>query len=284
MMRIYFIILINCFLFLSCTKEAMVKLPESKPLPVIYSYICPTDSIIRLKLMSSSPLFSSNQIDILAAVSNGDVKISSAQGTAQLIFNQTTEYYELKTNSYPIVPGQVYKMTVTTINGDVATAETQVPFTAVPINTITVETITENYQTGDRIKAFFTDETNSVNYYRIAASHCFVYNSQTDTIINDTQINELYRDLNHNGESSTLAGKFYQSNDSTEYYSTEYYDVFLYNCSDSYYNFYKSLKNYSGAGISFPPPAEPTLMYTNVNGGFGCFGAYMRSTLRYIKK
>lgn len=270
-------------MFPSCTKEAMVELPETKPLPVIYSYICPTDSIIRLKLMSSSPLFGSEQIDILAAVSDGNVKISSAQGTAQLIFNQNTGYYELKTNSYPIIPGQVYKMTVTTINGDVATAETQVPFTAVPINTVTVEAITENYQTGDRIKAFFTDEANSVNYYRIAASHCFVYNGQTDTIINDTQINELYSDLNHNGESSSLAGKFYQT-DSTQYYSTEYYDVFLYNCSQTYYNFYKSLKNYSGVGISFPPPAEPTLMYTNVNGGFGCFGAYTRSMLRFKKK
>lgn len=278
MMRLFFILLINCFLFLSCTKEAMVKLPETKPLPVMYSYICPTDSVIRLKLMSSSPLFSSDQIDILAAVSDGDVKISSAQGTAQLIFNQNTGYYELKTNSYPIVPGQAYKMTVTTINGDVATAETQVPFTAVPINMVTVEPITENYQTGDRIKAFFTDEANSVNYYRIAASHCFVYNGQTDTIVNDTQIDELYSDLNHNGESSSLAGKFYQID------STEYYDVFLYNCSESYYNFYKSLKNYSGVGISFPPPAEPTLMYSNVKGGFGCFGAYMRSSLRYIKK
>lgn len=284
MMRTYFILLINCFLFFSCTKEAMVKLPETKPLPVMYSYICPTDSIIRLKLMSSSPLFSSDQIDILAAVSDGDVKISSAQGTAQLIFNQNTGYYELKTNSYPIVPGQVYKMTVTTINGSLATAETQVPFTAVPINTITVETITENYQTGERIKAFFTDEANSVNYYRLAASHRFVYNSQTDTIINDTQIDELYSDLNHNGESSSLASKFYQKNDSTAYYSTEYYDVFLYNCSQSYYNFYESLKNYSGVGISFPPPAEPTLMYTNVNGGFGCFGAYLRTTFRYKKK
>lgn len=271
-------------MFLSCTKEANVKLPETKPLPVMYSYICPTDSVIRLKLMSSSPLFSSNQIDVLAAVSDGDVKISSAQGTAQLIFNQNTGYYELKTNSYPIVPGQVYKMTITTINGDVATAETQVPFTAVPISMVTVETIPENYQTSDRIKAFFTDEANSVNYYRIAASHCFVYNSQTDTIVNDTRINELYSDINHDGENASLVGRFYQRYDSTAYYSTEYYDVFLYNCSESYYNFYKSYKNDSGSGISFPPPAEPTLLYTNVKGGFGCFGAYVYSRARYKKK
>ncbi len=285
MMRLYFILLITCFLFHSCTKEAMVKLPDTKPLPVMYSYICPTDTVIRLKLMSSSPLFSSNQIDVLAPVSDGNVKISSSQGTAQLMFNHTTGYYELNTSSYPIVPGQVYKMTVTTINGDIATAETQVPFTTVPINMVTVETITENYQTGDRIKASFTDESNSINYYRMAASHRFVYTGETDTIINDTKIDELYSDLNHDGENSSLAGKFFaQEIDSSAYYSTEHYDVYLYNCSPSYYNFYKSLKNYSGVGISFPPPAEPTLMYTNVTGGFGCFGAYIRSKVRYKKK
>jgi hypothetical protein len=283
MLRLLFILLINCFLFLSCTKEAIVKLPETKPLPVMYSYICPTDTVIRLKLMLSSPLYSSNQIDILAAVSDADVKMSSAQGTAQLIFNPTTGYYELKTNSYPIVPGQVYKMTVTTINGDVATAETQVPFMAVPINTVTVETITENNQTSDRVKVSFTDEPGRANYYRIGALHAFAYTFQADTLADDTRINELYSDINHDGENVSLDGRFYLRDDSTDYYFTEYYDVFLYNCSESYYNFYKSLRT-DLSGIGFPPPAEPTLNYSNVKGGFGCFGAYTRSILRYKKK
>ena len=283
-MRFLFILLINCFLFLSCTKEATVKLPDAKSLPVMYSYLCPTDSVIRLKLMSSSPLYSSNEINVLAVVSDGDVRISSAQGTAQLIFNPTTQYYELKTSAYPIVPGQVYKMTVTTINGDVATAETQVPFSTVPINMVTVGPIPESNQTGDRIKVSFTDEPGRVNYYRIAALDAFAYTFPADTLADDTRINELYSDINHDGENVSLVGEFYQRNDSSEYFSSEYYDVFLYNCSESYYKFYKSLKNYSGNGISFPPQAESTLIYSNVKGGFGCFGAYTRSMLRYKKK
>lgn len=250
----------------------------------MYSYICPTDSVIRLKLMSSSPLYSSNEINVLAAVSDGDVKISSAQGTAQLIFNQNTQYYELKTSAYPIIPGQVYKMTVTTINGDVATAETQVPFTTVPISTVTVEPITQNNQTSDHIKVYFTDEPGRVNYYRIAALDAFAYTFQADTLADETRINELYCDINHDGENASLAGTFHQTSDSTGYYTTEYYDIFLYNCSEAYYKFYKSLKNYSGSGISIPPPAEPTLIYTNVKGGFGCVAAYTRSMFRYKKK
>ena len=266
-------------MFLSCSKEANVKLPETKPLPVMYSYICPSDSVITLKLFYSSPLYGANQVDILAPVSDGDVKISSALGTAQLIFNPITKYYELQTNTYPIAPGQVYKMTVTTINGDIATAETQVPFTTVPINTLTVETITESSSTYDRIKVSFTDEPGRLNYYRIAALHAFAYTFQVDTIVDEARISKLYSDINHDGENVLLDGRVGQSYDSTEYYSTEYYDVFLYNCSESYYNFHKSLLNYTGDN----PFAEPSLIYSNVKGGFGCFGAYTRSMLTYKK-
>ena len=262
-------------MFLSCAKEAKVKLPDTKPLPVMYSYICPSDTVIRLKLTYSSPFYSSDQIDILAAVPDGDVKISSAQGTAQLFFNQNTQYYELKTNTYPIVPGQVYKITVKTSNGDLATAETQVPITTVPINTVTVETITTNNGAQDLIKISFTDEPGRLNYYRIAALHAFTYTFQPDTIADDARITKLYSDINHDGENVSLDGRVVQRYDSTEYYSTEYYDVFLYNCSESYYNFHKSLINYTGDN----PFAEPTLIYSNVKGGFGCFGAYTRSIL-----
>ncbi len=282
-MRIIFIFS-YLLVFLSCAKEAKVKLPEAKPLPVIYSYICPDDSLIRLKLMYSSPLYTSNEIDILAAVPDGDVRISSSQGTAQLIFNPNTQYYELQSSSYPIVAGQTYMMTVRTSNGDLATAETQVPVTSVPINSVTVVTIPESYQTSDLIKVSFTDESGRVNYYRTAALYSYGFNFNGDTLSEDTRIKELYSDINHDGENVSLDGRFYLRSDSTEYYSAEYYDVFLYNCSESYYKFYKSLGNDSGVGISFPPPAEPTLMYTNVKGGFGCFGAYTRSMLRYKKK
>jgi hypothetical protein len=225
-------------------------------------------------------LYGTNQVDVLAPVSDGDVKISGAQGTAQLIYNSLTQHYELQTNTYPIVPGQVYKMTVTTSKGDVATAETQVPITTIPIDTVTVETITATGSTFDLIKVSFTDEPGRLNYYRIAALHSFAYTFQVDTIADDARISKLYSDIHHDGENVSLDGRVHQSYDSTEYYSTEYYDVFLYNCSESYYNFHKSLINYTGDN----PFAEPTLIYSNVKGGFGCFGAYTRNMLRYKKQ
>jgi hypothetical protein len=212
----------------------------------------------------------------MEAVPDADVRISGDQGTAQLIFNQATKYYELKTNVYPVVAGQFYKMTVSTSKGDVATAETQVPVTVVPITNVTLETITENAGKRDYITASFTDEPGKVNYYRMVALYAFTNVFLPDTFRGDAHINEFYSDANNDGENISIVGRSYQSGD-----STKFYDVFLFNCSVSYYSFHKSLRNDSG--ISFPPAGEPTLMYSNVKGGFGCFGAYTRSRFRYWK-
>lgn len=275
------ILLVSCFfLVFSCTKEANVKLPETKSLPVLYSYLCPSDSLIRLRLTYSSPLYNSNEIDVLKPVRDADVKISSTQGTGQLIFNAWTGYYELNTGSYPVMPGQTYKMTVTTAQGNIATAETQVPVSTVPINAVSVETIPENYFSSDRIKASFTDEPGRTNYYRLAALYASVFKFESDTMTSDTRITELYSDLNRDGQAASLAGRFYRQTDSIGDFSSEHYEVFLFNCSLSYFSFHNSLRNYSGGD----PFSEPSLMYTNVSGGFGCFGAYTRSSFRYKKK
>lgn len=273
------VVILCCLIFISCKKEANIKLPDTKPLPVLYSYISPADSVIRLKLMYSSPLYASNQIDIQAPVSNADVKISSAQGTAQLNFNPNTEYYELNAGLYPILPGQVYRMTVTTNRGDVATAVTEVPVTVVPITALTVEAFTGDYEISDRIKISFTDEPGRANFYRFGAQYSTVNYLQDDTLTTDTYISELYNDVNHDGANVSLVGVYYQGYYSDTTSSAEFYDVFLFNCSASYYNFHKSMVNYTGED----PFSAPSLIYTNVEGGFGCFGAYTSSVQRYYK-
>lgn len=268
-------------LFLSCRKEAKVKLPDAKSYPVMYSYISPGDTVIRLKLMKSAPLYTRNDIDVQAPVPDANVKISNTtQGTGQLIYNSISGCYELRTSAYPIVAGQVYKMTVVTSSGDEATAETEVPSITVYGNKVTVDKVLETYGVSFRIKLFFNDEPNRENYYRIAAVHGAVRISETDTIRDDTYSNELYSDKNRDGESATLSGRFFSMEDSLDYYSTEFYDVFLYNCSESYYKFQNSLNNYSGAN----PFTEPTLTFSNVRGGFGCFAAYNGSRFRFKRK
>jgi len=240
----------------------------------MYCYICPDDTVISLKLTLSQPLYGVAQGDIYAPVKDADVKITGAQGTGQLVFDNATEKYVLNTSSYPVDYGQTYKITVTTSSGDVATAETTVPGSTVAIAGVTVDRINEKYASYDRIKMQFNDIPSVTNYYRMAGMFAAVMPFMNDTLRSDMTINEIYTDNEHDGEAAEMVGRFYLQSD-----SMCYYDLFLYSTSASYYNFHRSLRNYTGDN----PFAEPALTYTNVKGGFGCFGAYVRTRFRYKK-
>src|ERR1041385_5146227 len=121
------IIAITFIIFIvSCKKDASVKLPEIKPLPVISCFISPADTLIRLKLTWSMPLFEvqNNSVQIIP---DAVVKINSVSGSAVLSFNAATNYYELKTISYPIQYGEKYDLSVELADGKTATAETTIP-------------------------------------------------------------------------------------------------------------------------------------------------------------
>ncbi len=274
MKKIKYILFASVILLSSCKREANVKLPATKSHPVIYGYICPDDTVIRIKVTQSQPLFETSTTDIYAPVMDANVSLSGQQGNAQLVYNPLTEYYEIKATSYSINLGATYKVMVIMSNGEIATAETQVPLSAVPISTITVETITEKYGTYDLLKVYFNDVVGQNNYYRMAMVYAQTFPFQPDTTYGDANVNELYSDVTHDGEYSLISTRYYPPFD-----TILFNDVYLFNCSPSYFNYHKSLLNYSGDN----PFAEPSLTYTNVKGGFGCFGAYTRSRFRYKK-
>jgi Domain of unknown function (DUF4249) len=54
-------------------------------------------------------------------------------------------------------------------------------------------------------------------------------------------------------------------------------ELILISCDEGYFNYHKSLENYSGNN----PFSEPTLVSSNITGGLGCFGAYNQSRLAF---
>ncbi len=240
----------------------------------MYCYISPDDTVISLKLTLSQPLYGAAAGDIYAPVKDADVKIAGAQGTGQLVYDAQLEKYILKTSTYPINYGQFYKITITTASGDVATAETTVPASTVGITGVSVEHIKEQYATYDRIKMQFNDVPGVTNYYRLAGMMAIVIPFFNDTVRSDMNLKEIYSDNEHDGEAAEMVGRYDFQSD-----SVSYYDLYLYNCSVSYYSFHRSLRNNTGGN----PFAEPALTYSNVKGGFGCFAAYSSTRFRYKK-
>lgn len=263
--------ILTLFLFSSCRKEANIKLPVTKSLPVVHCFISPEDTILRVKVTSSQPLYQNTGTDIYASVNNAVVEIKSDQGNANFIYNTLSEYYELSSKTYSILPGKVYKLQVTTASGDIATAETQIPQNIVSIDNLTYETIKDQMGESKNFKISFTDESSIKNYYNLSVAGISI-DQMGDTIIKETGIRTLHDDVNKNGAYTTLSGRyFYYEGD-----SIKAFDAYLLNCSASYYKFHLSLQNYTGDN----PFSEPTLTFNNISGGYGVFASYRKTKKR----
>jgi hypothetical protein len=261
-------------LCVACRKEANIKLPEIKPLPVMYCYISPGDTIIRLKLTLSKSIYSSGEANLFESLLNADVKLSGNQGSINLTYNNTTTYYEVKTSTYPIQFGQQYKLTVVTPNGDIATAETTVPNALVPITAATLETLTDaNNIKSTNFKVIFQDQVNKKNYYRMYKVNGVV-SPTNDTIYNGGNFSKMYSDNDKDGQQMEINNKSYDNG-----LTSAFYNLYLLNCNDNYYKFFTSIENYNDGN----PFAEPSFVYTNVKGGFGVFAAYSQSKY-FLKK
>lgn len=271
----YYYFLLAIFSAVSCKKEAKVKLPVVKPVPVVYCYLCPNDSLIRVKVNYSIPLFEHSNHNSFDPVSNAVVRISSNQNSIIIPFNNNTKYYEISTAIFPVLYGTNYQLSVNMSDGTMASAQTSVPSSNVLISNSTCQNIENQLGSGKLFKLFFNDPVNSNNFYRMAIVSAQKLTSQTDTTFIDSGIIELLSDINYNGTTLSMQANFFSQKNSD---SLLYHNVYLINCSKEYYNFHKSLLNYTGDS----PFSEPSLTYTNVKNGFGCFGAFTRDNIKFL--
>ncbi|MBL7921746.1 MAG: DUF4249 domain-containing protein [Bacteroidia bacterium] len=269
-----FVLFIVLLFIFACEKEANIKLPDTKSQPVVFCYLSPQDTVIRVKLTMSQPLFGEQNIDITDPVADATILLSSSQGNITLTFNPQSGYYQTLSANYPIYFGETYKLSINLSNGGYVEAITKMPDNTVPISNASFQIIKENYTEYKRFKVSFIDDPSTVNFYRISAIKLQVYSWQNDTIRTETFARALYTDEGHNGELLETGFNTYYGDTNND--STVAHDVLLINCSKDYYLFYKSFNNYQEGN----PFAEPSLIYTNIKGGLGVFAAYSRSKYR----
>lgn len=261
-------------ILISCEKEANIKLPEVKPMPVIFCYLSPSDTIIILNLSMSQPLFEKQNQSNYESVKDAKVILYSAQGNISLIYNSTYDNYRASTTSYPIIAGRTYKLVVTLNNGDVAEAETTVPDKSMQILSASVQTITTNNNEFQRFKISFQDDVGQTNYYRVAMATIQSY-VPNDTTYSETGIRNTYTDANKNGQLMEVSfDSYFPSN-----YGSAAYMIYLLNTDKDYYLLHNSLRNYQEGN----PFAEPSLVYTNIKGGLGVFASSNKSQYRLNK-
>jgi hypothetical protein len=254
---------------LSCEKEAKLKIPEAKTKPVVNCYLNPADTIIKLRLTMSAPLYNSGNTSIYDPVTNANVSIYSASSVKQMIYNANSNYYELKTQDFPLAAGETYKLKVTLANGYNADASTTIPSKTVYVNSLSF-----NESSTPLFKINFSDDPSNTNNYYVLSVSSINAPFSTDTAYIFCAENSI-TDANSNG--GTYQVELFSLATQTLYPIG--YDCYLNNVSKEYFQYYSSINKSQNQNLF----SEPTLVYSNVNGGLGIFASYTKSRYRKFK-
>ncbi|HYG53499.1 MAG TPA: DUF4249 domain-containing protein [Flavobacteriales bacterium] len=269
------------FLFSSCEKDANIPVPEEDPKLVVYSYISPSDTLVRVSVSQSVPIFGNNNTGETVPVTNATVVISSPAGSHTLTYDPYLEQYSIHGDSIHVTAGQTYSLTVSAPGFETVSASTTVPqlnnfnfqvneTAAHPVSVYNGNTIPRWYSYNIRFTHF-----NNSDYYRVIPAYYKVYPGYPDSLENE--YGALLYDYNK------VSGGMITDNIDvyTDIVSEPHPDPYgvklhLVISTQDYHKFHSSLQNYSYGD----PFAEPSLIYTNMTNGYGIFAGYLQETVQ----
>lgn len=280
------------------------KLPKTESKLVVECYISPQSDIIQVLLTESQPLFGVANSSA-PIIKNATVTISGQSGQSILPFNDTLGTYSLPTSQFKIEAGKTYHLAVSDPTRSVKASCT------VPANFVSIKKYTLTMTDGRRndwdstfrqtiVKTRFQwdDFPNEKNYYTARGYihisqnqynygpgssegkiYRYSYKNQyssgfvTDANLDGLTLNpellefQLYNQTMSYSLPNGQKVQFYTDSKIEEIYAE------ILNVDENYYKFHQTMRNDSDGN----PFVEPTLVYTNIEGGLGCFGAFNAS-------
>ncbi len=264
---------ILCLLFLlnACTKDADVKLPAVASKLVINSFLSPQDSLVKVTVTLSQPLYNNSNSGQYYNVSDATVQINDGSVTKTLLYNSVTNYYYIPFSQLPIIVGTTYYLTVTTPDGKNVSASTSIP-NANSTLTFSSQIINDPNQGNQySITANWNDTPGSEDYYRISYYSKQFYPGAIDTT--------YYSSFSDNFSDKDYDGKIFNQNFSVYESSItgSEGELYLIHATKEYYLFHLKLADAAGSGNPF---SEPVQMYSNINGGYGIFAGFNQYKLQ----
>ena len=274
-MKYLFYISIVLIFFSSCEKDANIKLPEQEPKLSVSCFISPGDTTVKASVFLSEPVFSTSTTNA-GVVNNAIVTLSNGINTISLVYNMNTGLYSAQL-TFPILYNATYYLSVIDAQGRHVTSSTTTPSATNPSYDISrTSTADPNGNINYQIKCKIHDIPGEENYYRAHTSVIYYDVSQGDTVISMQRFSVYVNDRSGDGKDLDANMELFSSSsgmtDTTAYMA---HRIMVIKANRDYYNFHNSVTT---ANFSNNPFAEPTMVYSNIQGGFGCFGAY---TLTY---
>jgi len=259
----------------SCEDYVDIEIPQQEKKLVAYSFISPQDSLIKVFLGNSFPLFAnSSNPEFEMILNNATVRINDGINEITLPFNYQTFSYEYPTEDYPIVAGKTYYLTIEVLGYKTITAQTTVPADTPYFHSADLVLIEQPVGSGFEPENRYVldlkwyDFAGTTNFYSINIFS--VYNEYTNR---DAYYH--YTDVDVDGSLMIKRAETYTYHFSEVGSTDPSFRVYLLNVNKDYYIYHRSIEN-----ISYGDPfSEPTLIYTNIENGLGCFAAFNGSSI-----
>jgi hypothetical protein len=276
------------------------KLPKTESKLAVECYISPQSTSIQAIVTESQPLFGVANYEI-TTIKNAKVILSGPSGQVVLPFNDSLSIYILPASQFKIEAGKTYKLTVSDPNRTV-TASCTVPAKAVSLKKYTLNIIegepeqwdTTAHTTLVKAKFYWDDIAQEKNYYLLRGYSSISENQYrySPSGIPGEAYRYEYKNpfyiggmMDNSADGLTLNSEFLEvflRNYSREYRDQKGNIIYLKNdaklneifveimtIDENYHKFQRT----SGQDSGDNPFIEPTLVYTNIEGGLGCFGA-----------
>ncbi|NIJ52627.1 DUF4249 domain-containing protein [Dyadobacter arcticus] len=300
------IITISALLFCGC--DGLIedldesKLPKIESKLVVSCYISPQSAIISVIVSESQPLLGPASYNPVY-ITNAEVVLSGNAGQIRIRRRDSTSLYAVDSSAFKILAGQTYTLTVNDGKRYVK-ATCTVPANVPKIKNVLIEDVSGtqfNHYLGLRVRSSWEDIKGENNYY---STRGFIdYGAKqlwSDPITGDVgpvlqrgwveisffpPIDNLFNDANLDG--SIFVGPelnmFFEKRDTIVYRDKNNVErsfdnearisevhIEVINMDEHYYQFLRSTANYKEDNKF----TEPTPVYTNIQGGLGCFAAF----------
>ena len=285
MKRIIF--LVSIIFVLSCKKTINTSLPELEPKLVINSFFT-SDSLFKVNISKTLSTLSLDE----PVIQDADVKLyKDGAFLENLQFNQGNYWAQ----NQPQI-GSVYRIEVEANGFPKAVASDSVP----DYPSVSNVQVNPNYRyihneyDGRRlpiskIKMTIDDNLNSINYYELVVYRVVTYGSETHNIaveiIQDKSENVSTKEVAYTWNKTLFTNKYFNSNHQIfpfdvvdrNRYGNDPFDlhIILRKVSKNYFIYQKSKLGYTYYNDVWEE-ATTTPIYTNIQDGYGIFGAYQQ--------
>ncbi|MBS4059001.1 MAG: DUF4249 domain-containing protein [Bacteroidetes bacterium] len=261
----------SLFLF-SCNSffESDVDIPAEKPKLVVYGYLTAEDDTIKLSVQHSKPIYTVTNYfsEFYPSVTDATVKISDGSTTINLVYDAYQRKYV--SAEMQVMAGKTYSLEITTPRSDRVTASCTVPASEVPVVEITSIESHPIYAYNKFINFRIKDLPGKGHFYRVLIAMFLkdIHNPEYPDYVYYIPLEtgeEYFSDVNKDGEYFIFKAAVQGLGESQAQEVTFYTSI----TDEHYFNFHKSVLGFQGDN----PFAEPTPVYSNIEGGLGVFAA-----------